>query len=493
MRRWFDSLYTRLALVLVLALVTGFATMALLFRAHIDDSRQLGLVRGLANEIRLIDELRQRFPVADLQAIRGVQLASAPQGDTRQPTGELARLQKHLQEALGRDPDLRESTDASRRGFWVRLSDEPAESRWLFVPNPLDMLRKWSDKPKAVPGEPSRLPPAHWDGALPPGGADRADGARGAPPEPAFGARGDHPLPPPGALPPPPRGLNPFDWRWFGFWAGFAVVLLGGMLLLWQVQVPMRRLVEAMQKVGLTREPQELSVRGPREVRSVVAQFNQMVQRLRQSSEERNIMLAGIAHDLRSPLTRLRLQLELELANNPRYDAVVRNFESIDIIIDQFLLFARGGEAEALEERDLILFLQEVAADYLDRGLVVEIPDDLALTLAIRPGALRRAIHNLIDNAFEYGTTPVRLRACREDAWLQIEVIDAGAGIADDQREAARQPFARLDSARSGQAHCGLGLAIVDAVVAGLGGRFELESAQPQGLLARISLPLTRH
>lgn len=481
MRNWFDSLYARLALVLVLALLTGFATMALLFRSHIDDSRQQGFVRGLANEIRLVEELRERFPAEQLREIRGVVLAPEPVGITVAPTGDLEKFRLNLSQSLGRDQRLRESREPSRKGLWVQLADSGRGSEWLFVPDLFDRLRRLPAK-QGESGRPP-VPPIDF-----------------RPGEESSVARTDGPvrLPPAGGFlrPPPPPDVPFFlfsDSRWLGFWAGFAVVLLGAMLLLWQVQVPMRRLVEAMQKVGLTREPQELSLRGPREVRSVVTQFNQMVQRLRQSSEERNIMLAGIAHDLRSPLTRLRLQLELELENNPRYDAIVRNFESIDIIIDQFLLFARGGETEALEERDLALFLQEVAADYLDCGLMVEIPDDLVLTLAIRPGALRRAIHNLIDNAFEYGAAPVCLRLTCDAALVRIEVIDGGEGIADTLREAARQPFARLDSARSGQGHCGLGLAIVDAVVAGLGGRFELISAVPQGLLARISLPLTRH
>lgn len=477
MRHWLDSLYTRLALVLLLALLTGFATMALLFRAHIDQSRQSGIARGIANQIRLVEALRGQLSVTKLAEIDGIELAAAPKGaEDSRADPFLGLMRKDLSAVLGREVEVVASTWRTG-GFWVKLSGPPAENQWLFLPRFFD--GPLPPPPRGVAGFP--IPLTEPQGG-PPSLVEHSPEAQGAKSEREATL---HDKPRPRFLPP-----GPPEQRWLAFWAGFAVVLVGGMALLWQVQAPLSRLVEAMRKVGSTRELVELKIRGPREVQSLVFQFNQMVARLRQSAEERNIMLAGIAHDLRSPLTRLRLQMELALEAHPRYPAMVRNLESIDAIIDQFLLFAQGGEHEMLENRDLALFIGEVAAEYEERGLVLDLDPALAQELPLRAGALRRAIHNLVDNAYEYGAAPVLLRCRREGSQILIQVIDHGHGIPDAERERALQPFSRLDDARSGPGHCGLGLAIVAQVAAAHGGQFSLHAVAPSGLMAQISLPL---
>ncbi|MGE5466807.1 MAG: ATP-binding protein [Ignavibacteria bacterium] len=267
---------------------------------------------------------------------------------------------------------------------------------------------------------------------------------------------------------------------------GFLVVFVGGMLLLWQVQRPLERLAKAFEAVGPAAPPKDLGVSGVGISRIVIERYNEMAARLRRYEEDRAIMLAGVAHDLRSPIT--RLQLLIELGNFDRRAEFDQNLGEIERITEQFLAFARGYDDETPSPHDLRPFLQEVAAPFRGRGVTVRAGGDDAI-LEIRPNALRRALINLIENALEYGAAPIVVDLYRDGREAILAVEDEGAGIGEADIERALRPFTRLDGARGGKGHCGLGLAVVDQIAESHGGRLVLRRREPKGFSAEIRLP----
>lgn len=209
-----------------------------------------------------------------------------------------------------------------------------------------------------------------------------------------------------------------------------------------------------------------------------------MLDRLKRMEVDRATMLAGIAHDLRTPIT--RLQLQIELAGGPRKDAMLRELAQMSEIFEQFRLFAGGGQGERAEQRDLGLLLEELVDPWRDNGLGLDLASELRAE--VKPAALRRAVGNLLDNAFAYGAVPVVLRLYAHGREAVIEISDHGKGIPEERIAEALRPFSRLDPARGGNGHSGLGLAIVDRLVADMGGRLELENRPGGGLIARLVL-----
>jgi two-component system osmolarity sensor histidine kinase EnvZ len=224
-------------------------------------------------------------------------------------------------------------------------------------------------------------------------------------------------------------------------------------------------------------------------VRSLTGRFNAMVDRLAANERDRATMLAGIAHDLKSPLTRLRLRLGLGAAGPDQRQAEA-DLDALERITSQFLLFAGGGDGEAPVRLPLDQWLAEltgpIAADQIQLDLT-------PMEASVQPVALARAVGNLIDNALSHGSSPLRLVLRAEPAeGFRIEVWDQGPGIDPKQWPQALMPFQRLDRARGGSGHCGLGLAIAARVAASHGGGLEpLRSDQGFGVLLRgRSLPM---
>ena len=186
-------------------------------------------------------------------------------------------------------------------------------------------------------------------------------------------------------------------------------------------------------------------------------------------------MLAGIAHDLNSPITRLRLRLGLSsplTLDGAALAKVASDLDALERITRQFLLFAGSGSKEPFVEVPLDALLEELSGRY-DAGLIeLELEP---VTAAVQPVALGRAIANLIDNAIAYGLPPVRVQLlCRPPHHFMIHVVDGGAGIPEHLFAKAVEPFQRLDPARRGEGHCGLGLAIAQRIAQQHGGRLEL-------------------
>ncbi|MCU0528100.1 MAG: ATP-binding protein [Cyanobium sp. Prado107] len=271
---------------------------------------------------------------------------------------------------------------------------------------------------------------------------------------------------------PPVRPWPPDPWLLLvGLGLGTSAALL--LFFWWEVQRPLRQQQQALARVGHHQWPGLQRERGTAVVRQLIGRFNAMVQRLQAGERERAVMLAGIAHDLKSPLTRLRFRLSLAGLPASDLQQAEADLDAMERITGQFLLFAGGGDHEAALTVPLDLLLAEQAAG-LDAG-------ELALDLepmerVVQPVALARAVANLIDNARSHGAPPLCLQLRATDPpgeGFRIVLWDSGPGISPEQWEQALMPFQRLDAARGGSGHCGLGLAIAARVARLHGGRLE--------------------
>jgi two-component system osmolarity sensor histidine kinase EnvZ len=267
-----------------------------------------------------------------------------------------------------------------------------------------------------------------------------------------------------------------------------ALALLGAYFIARQVAHPLRRLVEAAQQVGRGETPQPLPERGAQEIVAVSHAFNQMSADLAADERERALVLAGISHDLRTPLARVRLAAELS-ADEALRKGLTADVEQMDAVIRQFLDYARLDEHEAAVPTDLQALVQETAQPFAAqaRSLTFDLPP--LPPLAVRPVLLKRALSNLLDNAVKYGGGEISVRIALEGDRVVVEVADRGAGIPAEQRETAKRPFMRLESARSDATGSGLGLAIVERAARLHGGEFQLEGHAEGGLVARLVLP----
>lgn len=241
-----------------------------------------------------------------------------------------------------------------------------------------------------------------------------------------------------------------------------AVIITGVVYLLKEVEQPLRGLERGLARVGEGNDPPALQAQGAPEVQRITRRFNAMVQRLAANRQERATMLAGIAHDLRAPITRLQFRLALPSLDATERQRCRHDLESLERITSQFLLYAGGGEREAPVVCPLELWLAEVVASYPSEQLHLE---PTPVQARIRPIALGRAVSNLIDNAFSHGEPPIVIRLLTTKDGTSLEVWDQGSGVPTAQWSRALQPFQRLDEARGQQGHCGLGLAIVNHVM----------------------------
>lgn len=251
-------------------------------------------------------------------------------------------------------------------------------------------------------------------------------------------------------------------------------VIAGALFLLLEVQRPLHRLENALGRVGLDQRPAPLPKEGAVEVQRLSGRFNSMLARLEASETERATMLAGIAHDLKSPITRLRLRLAVESAS-PQAQA---DLDALERITGQFLLFAGGGQGEQKILLPLNELIGELSARYDDKYLELFLQPLQAL---VQPVALSRALANLIDNALCYGAPPLVIQLMKEGSMVLISITDQGDGICQSEREQALMPFHRLDSSRSGSGHCGLGLAIASRVAELHGGELEFRDPPDGG------------
>lgn len=273
--------------------------------------------------------------------------------------------------------------------------------------------------------------------------------------------------------------------------AAFSVALLGAFMIVTRISTPLRSLARAAQLVGSGRQPPRLPEDGPLELAIVTHAFNQMAGDLTRNEAERALILAGVSHDLRTPLARLRLGIEMTGASEEDTMPMISDIEEMDRIIGQFLDFGRGEPTTPLEPLDLVAMVESIIEPHRLRGVEVHLNAPASLQATARTLPLRRAVSNLIDNALRYAEhSPIHVRVGREGKQAFIEVADRGPGIPPSEVERLRRPFTRLDAARSDAKGAGLGLAIIDRVMRSHNGRLDLLPRDGGGLRAVLSLPL---
>ena len=274
---------------------------------------------------------------------------------------------------------------------------------------------------------------------------------------------------------------------------GSSLVLIGISVLFLRNQIkPIERLAYAAENFGKGRSASEFKAYGAAEVRRAAAAFIQMRERIERFVQQRTEMLAGISHDLKTPLTRLRLQLAL-MPRDEDTVAMEGDIAEMEHMLNEYLEFARGEGGGVAEPADLGVLVAEAVADAgraHDAATRITLNIAEPLTVAVKRNALKRCVVNLIDNALKYGGR-VQVELRRAGRRVEIAVDDDGPGIADEQREEAFRPFHRLDEGRNLQAGgVGLGLAIARDIARSHGGDIRLEKSPLGGLRAILRLPI---
>ncbi|HSM19948.1 MAG TPA: ATP-binding protein, partial [Hyphomicrobiales bacterium] len=271
---------------------------------------------------------------------------------------------------------------------------------------------------------------------------------------------------------------------------GTSLVLIAVALLFLRNQIrPIQHLAEAADSFGKGREVADFRPRGAREVRQAAAAFLGMRERIERQIDTRTTMLAGVGHDLRTVLTRFKLQLAL-LGDRPEIEDLVRDVDEMQQMLEDYLAFARGDRAEQASSGDIRPLLEELTANAEAQGRKVELSVTGSMNLNLKMGAFKRCVANLVDNAVKFADK-IAIRAKRDRAWLTIVVEDDGPGIPEDERETVFRPFYRLDDARNQDAGgTGLGLAIARDIARAHGGDIELSDSKLGGLRAKLVIPV---
>jgi len=277
----------------------------------------------------------------------------------------------------------------------------------------------------------------------------------------------------------------------FIFWMSVATVLLTSVAILFirnQVRA-IERLADAADAFGRGGDVPQFKPHGAREVRKAAWAFIAMRERIQRHIDQRTALLASVSHDLRTPLTRLKLEAALA-EPSPRVDAIKRDLSEMEHMIDEYLAFARGQEGEVVEQAPLRPLLEAVADGAARSGVSLTLEAEADLSAKLRPNAFKRALLNLVMNAAAHAETVIVKASPRVAGGVEITVDDDGPGIAPDRYEEAFKPFNRLDESRNqNEKGVGLGLAIARDVARGLGGDVLLDRSPLGGLRAIVRLP----
>jgi two-component system osmolarity sensor histidine kinase EnvZ len=278
-----------------------------------------------------------------------------------------------------------------------------------------------------------------------------------------------------------------------GWMIGMSALLLALAIYFMNRQVqPILRLARAVDQFGKGRDVGDFKLDGPTEIRQAGAAFNLMRKRILRHIGQRTEMLAAVSHDLRTPLTRMRLELEMLAdgqAQQSDLEGLRADLDEMVNVVDGYLAFARGEGQEAIVATDLGSLLQEVAQRASAGRSPVLVELESPVTLPLRPVAMRRCLTNLVQNAVRHARwVGIRVAAQGDHVWIAID--DDGPGIPADQREAVFKPFYRLEASRNpSTGGVGLGLTIARDIVLGHGGDIELTEAPEGGLRVLVRLP----
>ena len=285
----------------------------------------------------------------------------------------------------------------------------------------------------------------------------------------------------------------PLQWPVFSAVSfGFTAALLIGVAcwyLLARLTWPLRRLAQAADSIGRGEESEPLPVAGPSEVRNLTDSFNRMQERLVRTVADKTRIMAALGHDLRSPLTALRVHAEMVDEEETR-DALVKSIAEMQVMVERTLAFSRGmAISEPPETVELGKFLTELKQDMLN---AFQLEADAPLQIRLRPQSMRRALRNIIENAVRYGEG-VEVTYTRQYDKALIWVRDHGPGIPDTQLEEVFEPFYRVETSRSRETGgTGLGLSIARTILRSHGGDITLRNHPDGGLLVRLDLPFSQ-
>jgi len=271
------------------------------------------------------------------------------------------------------------------------------------------------------------------------------------------------------------------------------VAALTGYLIQHRINRPLQDLARAARHVSAGEAPVPLPTDGPTEIAQVSMAFNQMTQALQQAEATRALMLAGVSHDIRTPLTKLRLAMAMAIppGGDPGFVASAEAYlDQIDTILQQFMDYAGSGERESAQPGDLNALIDQLAADFAGLGHDFELSLGEVPVFPFRPIAMMRLLMNLMQNAVVYGRTGLAVRTWTEADVAHVVIGDRGKGIAAEELEQLKAPFSRGRNARGHSGGTGLGLAIVERIARLHGGTLQFGPREGGGLEARVTLPL---
>jgi two-component system osmolarity sensor histidine kinase EnvZ len=267
-------------------------------------------------------------------------------------------------------------------------------------------------------------------------------------------------------------------------------VLLTVAILFLRNQIrPILRLADAAESFGKGREVPNFRPRGAREVRRAAAAFIEMKSRIERAMEQRTAMLAGVSHDLRTILTRFKLELAL-IGESPEIEAMKKDVDEMGRMLEAYLAFARGDTGEQSARTDMAAFLEELKGDVERNGHNASVEFHGQPIVTVRPAAFKRCLGNLVSNAARHAAS-ISITGHRDHRWLTVTVDDNGPGIAPHLREDVFKPFLRLDDARNqDEGGTGLGLAIARDIARSHGGDILLSDSPLGGLRATVRVPV---
>jgi two-component system osmolarity sensor histidine kinase EnvZ len=300
----------------------------------------------------------------------------------------------------------------------------------------------------------------------------------------------------------PTPGDRPFPWHWIGWGiivAGLSII--GAYATATRINKPLNLLINATEQLKKGTFPEKLPLDSVTEFRTMSQTFNEMAESLGKVDQERKVLLAGVSHDIRTPLTRLRIAIEMlpeKIASKLKKSMEEDIFE-IDNILNQFIDYVRGFNQEATVTTNLNEFFSHMKNQHqiLNRNIVLVSNLKIPIFYDIKPISFRRLFDNLINNAFSYSTGEVVITIRKHKENISISVLDDGPGIPPDHIQRLLKPFERFDvisinkkQIANNREGCGLGLAIVDKITEAHNGKLAISNRAKKGLEVKIILPL---
>ncbi|MCW8914866.1 MAG: ATP-binding protein [Magnetovibrio sp.] len=277
----------------------------------------------------------------------------------------------------------------------------------------------------------------------------------------------------------------------FVLWmVGTSILLFFVAIIFMRNQVrPIRRLARAANDFGMGRDTPRFKPEGATEVRRAATAFIAMRNRIKRHLQQRTDMLAGVSHDLRTPLTRMKLQLAMmgELDGAKELETDIADMEHM---LEEYLAFARGEGGESAVDASLTEMLTDIVSKARRKGAAIDLHCEGDIRAKIKPNAFKRALTNMLDNSIRYGEH-ISMRSGIRGELVEIIIDDDGPGIPEDKRDEVFKPFFRIDASRNpGTGGVGLGMTIARDSIRAHGGEIYLEDAPGGGLRVRVSLPL---